>query len=44
MVVVKGKTSATLHGLDVTDAPPGTVFSYQEKQVDVGKAGRNVVS
>nr|XP_022314252.1 uncharacterized protein LOC111118860 [Crassostrea virginica] len=30
MVVVKGKTSATLHGLNVTDAPPGTVFAYQE--------------
>ncbi|XP_062582083.1 uncharacterized protein LOC134243872 [Saccostrea cucullata] len=29
-VVVKGKTSATRHGLHVNEAPPDTVFSYQE--------------
>ncbi|XP_069112283.1 tigger transposable element-derived protein 6-like [Argopecten irradians] len=30
MVVVKGKTSASLHGMNVTEAPEGTIWGYQE--------------
>jgi hypothetical protein len=30
MVIVKGKTSASLHGLTVGEAPAGTVFAFQE--------------
>jgi len=30
MVIVKGKTSASLHGLNVGEAPAGTVFAFQE--------------
>lgn len=30
MVIVKGKTSASLHGLNVLDAPDGTIFAFQE--------------
>lgn len=30
MVIVKGKTSASLHGIQVGEAPKGTVFAFQE--------------
>ena len=30
MVIVKGKTSASLYGLNVGEAPVGTVFAFQE--------------
>lgn len=30
MIIVKGKTSASLHGLNVVDAPDGTIFAFQE--------------
>lgn len=30
MIIVKEKTSASLHGLNVVDAPDGTIFAFQE--------------
>jgi hypothetical protein len=30
MIIVKGKTSASLHGVSVMEAPAGTIFAYQE--------------
>lgn len=38
MVVVQWKTSTSLHGLNVVDAPDGTIFAYQvDKQGNGGE-------
>lgn len=44
MVIVKGKTSASLHGLNVGEAPAGTVFAFQEHGWNWGRNGFGMFS